>query len=158
MDLKNFAPGKLSKLTAEDFDALTKEDIAQLAKLYPNMNAELLIVREGTDKPRNAATYRSLNSLLFSGQKFKIIGTMYVAPTTTATTTPVAPAPASQPSLAVDAFVAPESPIFLDAETTTEQPVPFTPEISTQNPNTNVTRKSTTKSRSGRSGNNKSAK
>ncbi len=158
MDLKNFAPGKLSKLTPEDFDALTKEDIAQLAKLHPNMNPELLIVREGTDKPRNAATYRSLNSLLFSGQKFKIIGTTYVAPTTTATRPNVAPAPASKPTLSVDEFVAPESPIFLDAEATIEEPVAFTPEISTQTPNTNVTRKSTTKSRSGRSGNNKSAK
>ncbi len=158
MDLKNYAPGKVHKLSQEDFDALTKEDIAQLAKLHPNMNPELLIVREGTEKPRNAATYRSLNSLLFSGQKFRIIGTMFSPQAQTATRPAVQPASASKPTLAVDEFVAPESPIFLDAEIPTEEPVAFTPEISTQTQNTNVTRKSTAKPRARRGGDSNSTK
>ena len=78
--VEKFAPSNLPNLTENAFAELTKDDIQLLASVYPVMQPKLLIAKEGTVHPKSPATYKSLYSLLFSGHKFYIAGTMFGKP------------------------------------------------------------------------------
>ena len=80
MDLEKFHPDRIQYLQHKELIALTREHIKALAEAYPFMEGRLEIVKEGTVKPKSVATYRSLWSLLKSGHKFNIVGSIYNEP------------------------------------------------------------------------------
>jgi hypothetical protein len=109
--VEKFAPSNLPNLIETDFVDLKKEDIQLLASVYPIMQPKLLIAKVGTVAPKSPATYKSLYSLLFSGHKFYIAGTMFGKPKEVIDTeSDIKMAQA----IATDDFVAPEGDIFQD--------------------------------------------
>jgi hypothetical protein len=80
MDLTKFHPDRIQYLQHHELKSLTREDIKELSEAYPFMEGRLQIVKDGTVKPKSVATYRSLWSLLKSGHKFNIVGSIYDEP------------------------------------------------------------------------------
>jgi hypothetical protein len=81
MDLmEKFNPRNLKNLKFVEFESLTIEMIGLLAMMYPYMNGELIIQKADGTGVKSPASYRSLNSLLKGGHKFKIVGTKYGEP------------------------------------------------------------------------------
>jgi hypothetical protein len=73
MDLKKFRPSNLPNVGLEELQALTTEDIKELALAHPFMQGELLIRKADNTGIASPATWKSLYSLLKSGHKFKIV-------------------------------------------------------------------------------------
>ncbi len=81
MDLiVHFAPSNLKNVQGKDFERLTEQDIDRLAQEYPFMSGDLLIKKADGTGVESAGTYKSVNSLLKGGHKFKIVGTKYGEP------------------------------------------------------------------------------
>lgn len=118
--VEKFAPANLPNLNETDFVDLSKDDIQLLASVYPIMQPKLLIAKEGTVHPKSPATYKSLYSLLFSGHKFYIAGTMFGKPKE------VIDANADikmAESIKTDDFIAPSEPIFTETIVATESEI-----------------------------------
>ena len=115
--VEKFNPSNLTTIDSSEFLTLTKDDIQLLASVYPVMQPKLLIAKEGTSFPQSPATYKSLYSLLFSGHKFYIAGTMYGKPKeVVASDSDVKMAEA----ISAPDFLAPEGQIFEEVSVVTE--------------------------------------
>lgn len=133
--VEKFAPANLPNLSETDFVELSKDDIQLLASVYPVMQPKLLIAKEGTETPKSPATYKSLYSLLFSGHKFYIAGTMFGKPKEVIDSN--ADIKMAQ-AIVTDDFLAPSEPIFTEVDVVSEtvfeaeKPQAFAKEIGTK--------------------------
>lgn len=118
--VEKFAPANLPNLIETDFVDLTKDDIQLLASVYPVMQPKLLIAKVGTSHPKSPATYKSLYSLLFSGHKFYIAGTMFGKPKEVIDTD--ADIKMAEAIKTAD-FIAPSEPIFSETSIVSEKEI-----------------------------------
>jgi hypothetical protein len=75
-----YNPDNIKSIGIEQLSKLTALEIELLAKKFPFMDAMLLIKRDDGKGVTSSATYRSLNSLLKSGHRYKIVGSKYGEP------------------------------------------------------------------------------
>lgn len=80
IDIEIYNPDYLDRTGIEQLSKLTALEIELLAKKHPFMPANLLIKRDDNKGVVSSATYRSLNSLLKSGHRYKIVGTKFGEP------------------------------------------------------------------------------